>query len=485
MRCYKPFFAVALLATLAACADEPTGPSAGPTLEPGAPPRWAMNATSARVVGYLPNWYPSLSLDSVRYNKMTHVVYAFVDTRSNGSLTGISMSGDTRLAAVVQKAHAAGTKALISVGGGGNNHDTTFAPMAASPTARSAFVSNMVTFVNNYNLDGVDIDWEFPNDSADAANFAVLMSDLDTAMHSRGKLLTAAVAAGSWFGRHIKSSVFNNVDFLVLMAYDGEIDTPAYSHAVSALDYWSGRGLPQSKTVLGVQFYGNDTIPSTNPKPYRHIVRDDATAPTKDVSNGWYYNGVSTMKQKTTLSLQRASGIGIWEVTQDTSAAGISLLGAIHEVMNTSKVVYDDALTTGWANWSWGTTVSFTNTSPVFMGSKSISAAYTAAWGGLYAHHSSGVSPTGLATLEFYVHGGSAGGQNLIVQLADTGGWRAQIGVNGYIAGGSVAAGTWRKVTIPLATLGISSLAITDLVIQDNSGGAQPTFYVDQIQFVP
>lgn len=482
MRCNKPFFAVALLAILAACADSPTGPS-GPTLEPGAPPQWAMNPTSARVVGYLPNWYPSLSLDSVRYNKMTHVIYAFVDVRSNGSLTGIAMSGDTRLTAMVQKAHAAGTKALISVGGGGNNHDTTFAPMADNPTARSAFVSNMVTFVNNYGLDGVDIDWEFPDDTANANDFAVLMSDLDTAMHSRGKLLTAAVAADGWFGKHILNSVFNNVDFLTLMAYDGETTTPAYSHAVYSLDYWSGRGLPQSKTVLGVQFYGNNS--SGNQKSYRHIVRDDATAPTKDVSNGWYYNGVATMKDKTALSLQRASGIGIWEVTQDTSAAGISLLGAIHEVMNTSQVVYDDALTTGWANWSWGTTVSFANTSPVYMGTRSISAAYTAAWGGLYAHHNTGVSPAGNARLEFYVHGGTAGGQNLVVQLGDTGGWRYLVNVNNHIAGGLVAAGTWRKVSIPYGTLGVGSLPITDLVIQDNSGGAQPTFYVDQIQFVP
>ena len=478
----KPFFAVALVATLAACADDLTGPAArldGPEPQP----RLAMNATSARVVGYLPNWYPSLSLDSVRYNKMTHVIYAFVDVHSNGSLTGIAMSGDARLTAMVQKAHAAGTKALISVGGGGANHDTTYAPMAHNATARSAFVSNMVTFVNNYGLDGVDIDWEFPDDATNTADYAALMSDLDAAMHSRGKLLTAAVAANIWFGKYIPSSVFNNVDFLVLMAYDGATDTPAYSHAVSSLDYWSGRGLPQSKTVLGVQFYGNNS--AGNQKAYRHIVRDDASAPTKDLSYGWYYNGVATMKQKASLSLQRASGIGIWEVTQDTSAVGISLLGAIHEAMNTSKVVYDDARTAGWDNWSWGSIVNFASTSPVFMGTKSIAVTDTAAWGALYMHHASGVSPSGNAKLEFYLHGGTAGGQNLVVQLRDTGAWRALVPVNSYIAGGSVAAGTWRKVSIPLSVLGITTLAITDLVIQDNSGGAQPVFYVDQVQFVP
>jgi GH18 family chitinase len=481
MRCNKPFFALALLATLAACEDAPTGTNPR-EIGPGTQPRLAMNATSSRVVGYLPTWYTG-SLDSIRFNKLTHVMYAFVEPTATGGLTGIPMSGDARLTSLVQKAHAGGAKVLISIGGWSGSDDSNFEPMAASSTARAAFVSNVVTFVTNYGLDGADIDWEFPEYGTEATNYALLMSELDPAMHSRGKLLTAAVAANDWYGKGVPSSVFNNVDFLMPMAYDGGLPHSPYSYAVESLDYWSGRGLPQGKTVLGVPFYGNDS--TGNQKAYRHIVRVDATAPSKDLSNGWHYNGISTMKQKTALSLQRASGIGIWEVTQDTSAAGISLLGAIHEVMNTAKVVYDDALTTGWANWSWGTTVSFANSSPTYMGSKSISATYTAAWGGLYAHHNTGVSPAGLTKLEFYVHGGSAGGQQLIVQLADTGGWRTMVPVNSYIGGGSVAAGTWRKVSMPLSALGITSLAITDLVIQDNSGGAQPTFYVDQIQFVP
>lgn len=483
MRRTESFFAAALLAAVAACADAPTGPAAaGGEIGPGAGPALAMNAAASRVVAYLPTWYGG-SLDSIRYDKLTHINYAFLEPTTSGGLTGISMSGDTRLTSLVQKAHAAGVKVLVSVGGWTGSDDSSFEPMAASSTARAAFVSNLVTFVGNYGLDGVDIDWEFPESGTEAASYALLMSELDTAMHSRGKLLTAAVAANGYYGSGVPGSVFGNVDFLVLMAYDGGTPHSTYAYAEASLDYWSGRGLPVSRTVLGVPFYGSNSAGTQ--KAYRSIVRDDAQAPYKDDSNGFYYNGVQTIKQKTVLSLQRASGVGIWEITQDTTLAGISLLGAIHEAMNGTRVVYDDALGAGWQNWSWDVTVNFAATSPVHLGSKSVAATFTGAWGGVYLHHGTGISPSGLGRLEFYVHGGTSGGHNLVVYLGDTAGWRTMVAVNSYVAGGSVAAGAWRRVSIPLSALGITSYAITDLVIHDNSGGAQPVFYVDQLQFLP
>ena len=480
MRNRRTFFAVALVSFLAACTDAPLEPSPSIAAPEGQPVR-AMNASSARVVAYLPEWY-SGSLDSIPYSKLTHVIYAFSEPDAAGELTVVPESGNTRLQSVVQKAHAAGAKVLISVGGGSGS--AYYPTMAASSTARSNFVGNLVSMVGNYGLDGVDIDWEFPKTTTDSTSFVALMTELDTAMHNRGKLLTAAVAADGWYGKWISSRVFPKVDFLTLMAYDDTTSTTVYAHAVASLDYWRDqRQLPQSRTVLGVQFYANHD--TADAKPYRTVVAGDAQAPYKDESGGWYYNGLATMKQKTSLSLQRASGVGIWHIAQDTTAAGISLLGAIHDAMNTSKVLYDDARTTGWENWSWSTTVNYSTTSPVYLGSKSIAATYTAAWGGLYLHHATGVSLAGNTKLEFYVHGGTAGGQNLIVQLGDTGGWQTMVSVNSYIAGGSVAAGTWRKVSMPLTALGATSNALTDLVISDNSGGAQPTVYIDQIQFVP
>ena len=100
MRNSRSFFAVAIFATLAACADAPTAPS-GPDITPAGQPLPAMNAASSRVVGYLPNW-TDRSLASFPYNKLTHVIYAFVDVTPTGGLTGIAMDNDAKLDSVVR-----------------------------------------------------------------------------------------------------------------------------------------------------------------------------------------------------------------------------------------------------------------------------------------------------------------------------------------------------------------------------------------------
>lgn len=486
MRWHQPFMAAALIASLAACADD-TPTSVTPR---AAVPRMSMNATSARVVGYFPTWSGSVS--GIQFSKLTHVLYAFALPTSSGGLTGIAMDNDARLDSLVAQAHTAGVKVLISVGGWSSTNDATFAQMSGNAATRNTFVSNVATFVSNYGLDGVDIDWEYPDNSTESASFTALMSQLDTAMHNHSKLLTAAVAADRSLGDGIESQVFNYVDFMTIMAYSS--DTPPHSpfwFAVAGLDYWEGRGLAQGKRVLGIPFYGKNS--SGTDMPYRTIVQNDATAPTKDLSNGYYYNGINTIKQKTTLSLQRGGGVGIWELSNDTSASTISLLSAVQDAMNATvptydytRTVYDEALAGGWEDWSWSVTRNYGATSPVHLGSKSLALTYTAAWGGLYLHWEAGLNPTGLTRLEFYVHGGTAGGQDMVVQLGEPDGtWLAQIPVNSYVESGSVAAGTWRKVSIPLSTLGVTSHPITELTIVDDAGGAQPTFYVDDIRFVP
>lgn len=483
MRSRTPLFAAALLATLAACVDEPTGPSARKA-GPGTQPLLSMNDTSARVVGYFPDWYNG-SLDAIPYDKLTHVIYAFAQPTSTG---GISFTGGTKLSGVVQRAHNAGAKVLISFGGWTGSDDSNFEPMAANATYRAAFVSNVTSFVSTYNLDGVDIDWEFPEAGTEAASFTALMDELATALHGNGKLLTAAVAVTDYYGKAVSSDVFADVDFLFLMAYARSTPPHAsYAYAVEALDYWSMRGLPKNKTVLGVPFYGKNS--SGVNQPYRTLVRNDAQAPNKDESNGYHYNGLATMEQKTTLSLQRGGGIGIWELTNDTTAAGISLLDAIQDGMNSpvppydyTRVVYDDSL--AWADWSWNATRNLASTAYAYQGSRSIAVTYTAAWGGLQLYYGGGVNPATVSTVEFYIHGGTTGGQNLNVHVADANGSRTKLPVNSYVEGGSVAANAWRKVSVPISAMNVTN-PIFKLIIQENAGTTPPTFYVDYIRFLP
>src|SRR4051812_19344273 len=142
-----------------------------------------------RVVGYMPSWQGSVS--SIQYSKLTHINYAFLLPNSNGSLQAIDNA--SKLQSLVSSAHANNVKVLISVGGWNDGDDSAFVSLAGNSTSRTAFVNNIVNFINQYGLDGVDIDWEYPDTSSESSNYTTLMSALASAMHSRGKLLTAAV----------------------------------------------------------------------------------------------------------------------------------------------------------------------------------------------------------------------------------------------------------------------------------------------------
>ena len=276
-----------------------------------------------RVVGYATSW--SGDAGSIQYTKLTHINYAFLLPNSNGSTQAIDNPG--KLQTIVGSAHANGVKVLISVGGWMNGDPSPFVNLSANGTARANFVNNMVNFVNQYGLDGVDIDWEAPT-STTSGYYNSLMSDLASAMHSRGKLLTSAVTAYGGGADPIPSSTFGSVDWLNIMDYDNNnYDHSTYASAVTSLDYWNNRGLPAAKAVLGVPFYSH---PSSY--TFAQLVSMGAD-PNADTWNGQGYNGIATIKAKTNLVFDRnAGGIMMWEMAQDATGVN-SLVSAIDQVV--------------------------------------------------------------------------------------------------------------------------------------------------------
>jgi chitinase len=182
--------------------------------------------------------------------------------------------------------------------------------------------------VNQYNLDGVDIDWEYPDPGAEGDNYTLLMDQLATAMHSRGKLLSAAVVAQGYTGDGVQNAVFNDVDHLNLMAYDGgngSTHSP-YSYAVDSLSYWTGRGLPASKAVLGVPYYARPSWAA-----YATKVGQNSANACRDTDGSDYWNGIPTIRDKGRLA-SSYGGIMTWELSQDTTGAN-SLLTAMWEAV--------------------------------------------------------------------------------------------------------------------------------------------------------
>jgi GH18 family chitinase len=157
-----------------------------------------------------------------------------------------------------------------------------------------------------------------------------LMQELDAVLHPEGKLLTAAVVAAGSTGDGILLEALDVMDFVNMMAYDGSgAQHSSMDYAEEALNYWSARGLPPEKLVLGVPFYSRP-----NQVPYRKLLANNAEAANVDELKYFggveYYNGQPTLRAKTELALQRASGIMIWALAHDTQD-DTSLLNVIYQ----------------------------------------------------------------------------------------------------------------------------------------------------------
>jgi len=284
----------------------------------------AVTAADFKVIGYVPSW--AGAVNQIQFSKLTHVNYAFILPTSSGGFQPLDNPGN-KLQSLVSAAHSNNVKVFVSVGGWNNGDDSAFESFASSSAGRTTFTNNVINLVNQYGLDGIDIDWEYPDNGNSANNYSLLMQQLSEAMHSRGKLLTAAVV--SYNGTSIQNSVFGYVDFLNIMAYDESgPNHSTYDLAVRSLDYWINRGLPAAKANLGVPFYGRSSSEFVD---YKEILARGGS-PNSDSFSGIGYNGIPTIKSKTNLAFDRAGGIMIWELSEDATGAN-SLLSAIHDVV--------------------------------------------------------------------------------------------------------------------------------------------------------
>jgi GH18 family chitinase len=241
----------------------------------------------------------------------------------------------SKLRSLVSLAHANNVTVLISMGGWNNGNDSAFESLAGSSTTRDRFVAATVSLIDSYSLDGVDIDWEYPNPGASGDHFRLLMQQLSSAMHGRGKLLTAAVVSGGYTAQGVQPAVFGYVDFLNIMLYDGGSPHANYDWTISNVNEWKSRGLPAEKAILGVPFYSRPGYYS-----YAQLVAMDPANADRDCTmvNGAQqcYNGRPTIRRKTQWAMANAGGMMNWELSQDTGTA-TSLVSTIFDTASVAQ----------------------------------------------------------------------------------------------------------------------------------------------------
>ncbi|WP_367914441.1 glycosyl hydrolase family 18 protein [Leadbetterella sp. DM7] len=294
-------------------------------------------AQDFRIIGY---YMPSK--DPIPLQYYTHINYSFAIPAKTGD-TLLPLRNPEHAREVISRVHAHNKQIFLSIGGWGigdaGGDDTRFHKMAETAQGRRAFLESTLKMVSEFGFDGVDLDWEYPDeDSPSADQYVLLVNDLADALHKQNKQLTAAVISYGKKGYGIKKEAFDKMDWLNLMAYDDDYGPDyvrahsPYSLALKSLDYWlNERGLPAHKAVLGLPYYSKRGMGNYGPS-YKDLLKDGAS-PYDDYWKGAFYNGIPTIRLKTRLALERGlGGVMIWEVRNDSNDE-FSLGKAIYETV--------------------------------------------------------------------------------------------------------------------------------------------------------
>ncbi|XP_068649212.1 class V chitinase CHIT5a-like [Aristolochia californica] len=234
--------------------------------------------------GYWPSTL-GFPISAVDTSYFTHIYYAFVSIDPNTFEIVVTPLDDQMLPVFATTLHCRypAVKALLSIGGAASN-GSVFAEMVSSSATRSVFIDSTIAMAYRYNLDGLDLDWEFPKNRMEMDNLGSLFREWRTALDrffmdryawATGRtplLLTAAVYYASSYTNNSYPgwAIRDYVDWVNAMCYDyrGPWDPSATGAPAALFDAdgvystsygiqsWLKSVVPPEKVVMGLPLYG-------------------------------------------------------------------------------------------------------------------------------------------------------------------------------------------------------------------------------------
>lgn len=248
------------------------------------------------VIGYVGGYKGLIDTSMVNPGYLTHINYAFVDVQHNRAwLTNLKTDSTNFRNLNKLKKKNPSLKILISIGGWAWSKN--FSDAMLSDTSRKAFAVSAVDIIRKYELDGVDIDWEYPglpgdgnvHRPEDKQNYTLMFQELRRELDLMEKqshkklLLTTAVGGFKSFLEHTEMDKAQQyLNYINLMTYDYFQDSlgiaihhtnlypskqyAAADNANKAVTDFIAAGVPVSKLVMGLAFYGRSSTVIENDK---------------------------------------------------------------------------------------------------------------------------------------------------------------------------------------------------------------------------
>lgn len=319
---------------------------------------------------------------------LTHIIYAFVKTNpQTGEVTlsdpwadkdkKLKNGGNGCLGELHNmKKQQRQLRVLLSIGGWTYSSDLTAA--FNNPDSMRNFAKSATSLVDEFSLDGIDIDWEYPSTPQQAQQYVEVLKlcrlELDS-LALRHNLprdqfdLTIAAPAGD--PRNVLSvrEMDRYLTYWNLMSYDFAgswsqvVDHQAnlFGGAVSAdmaVEFYLGKGVPPQKMILGMPLYGRSFANTKGMgKPFQGVAPGDFENGVNDVKNlplkgskehvdskrvGAYcegngvvvsYDNAETMKLKAKYVRSKHLGGGMWwESSGDRPGANSLIRTFTHEL---------------------------------------------------------------------------------------------------------------------------------------------------------
>ena len=293
--------------------------------------------------------------DSVPTRYINRLIYShvYLDT----TLTDVTVLNPSRLRyASSLKSRDEGLEVMVSFGGS----PSTLSRAMRCDSLRAIVVDRCVDIINEFNLDGIDIDWEYPgrgegalSEKEDVANYVALLADLRRALGPE-KIITIA-CAGSGYGVDLPEMA-RWVDQFNVMCYD--MGTPPSHHSAlypsehvawietdGSISRFLDAGVPPEKIILGMPFYGRGSGPFNSFVEWRDITlpdgateRFDSTAMVPWIADAagemiLTYDNPRSLAMKCRYAADRGlAGAMYWRIEEDDSAQ--SLGRAVYTTLN-------------------------------------------------------------------------------------------------------------------------------------------------------